>query len=561
MVLGFLGSIVGILRGQDRLALISLSILCWLFLEWIWFRWRIDIQLPQLKCCRKVNGSAKESGVLWTNRGYEVVLEITGSRGLSAIARIEDMLAENFEFVDGANSIFVTHNETSVKLTYTCQPRGVGTATLPGVAIYLTDPCGMFWHRHFLSCQQTFQVLTTFVDVDEIHPVNKRVNALPPPGIHRLQRAGMGSELLELREYVPGDPPKSIAWKVSARRDQLMTIQYESEVPVRTTLFIDSSISTRIGGFGARLFDQLAFTAASIARSALSSRDPVGMVLFDEHGSRRIESGQGERHFYRLLKEMTAISNRGGPPSASINNDMIDLAWQVASDQYPQWLSPSVNRVPFTWFPILPHSIRKWHRRFRLAAFLSELYNLELQSTLELALDDGRFATYIQKFLIDSGYAWLEPAIDRRGRGFHDCIAKLTPLKEAITKAVARGHDNELFVILIDLIDCTNEISTLIPAIRTALARHHRVAVICPTPDFRRPDSKNLSAELPAEERELLLRAEQLRLNEAADRLRRRLSQIGVPVTFAADQKSIRMVLAEADLARNGRVTHTRGRR
>src|SRR5439155_22878703 len=50
-----------------------------------------------------------------------------------------------------------------------------------------------------------------------------------------------------LRDYLPGDPPKTIAWKVSARRDRLITKEFESEVPVRCTLFVDISHSVRVG--------------------------------------------------------------------------------------------------------------------------------------------------------------------------------------------------------------------------------------------------------------------------------------------------------------------------
>src|SRR5206468_7778196 len=76
--------------------------------------------------------------------------------------------------------------------------------------------------------------------------MTKRHNQLPPPGLHRLRHAGSGSELLDLRDYQPGDPPRTIAWKVSAKRDRLVTREYESEVPVRCTLFLDASSSVRV---------------------------------------------------------------------------------------------------------------------------------------------------------------------------------------------------------------------------------------------------------------------------------------------------------------------------
>ena len=93
----------------------------------------------------------------------------------------------------------------------------------------------------FLRRPVGLAVLPKLVDAEARQRATKRFNLLPPPGIHRLRRPGSGSELLDLRDYRPGDPPKRIAWKASARRDKLITRELESEVPIRCTLFVDAS--------------------------------------------------------------------------------------------------------------------------------------------------------------------------------------------------------------------------------------------------------------------------------------------------------------------------------
>ena len=560
-LLGFAGTLLGVLRAQDRLTLISLTILVWLFLEWVWFRWRFDIQLSHVQVRRTINGSPVPPKSLFTGRRFDVAVQIESRiGGFTPVLLVEDVLTENFKVESGEHHQLVLTNHSTLELNYSLSARGLGEANLPGVSIKATDYFGIMSARKFIPCRQSFVVLPSFVDIDEVHTVKKRFNSLPPPGVHRLQRAGMGSELLELREYTPGDPPKSIAWKVSARRDRLMTRVYESEVPVRTVLFLDTSISTRVGGFGSRLIDQLTTTAASIARSAITMRDPVGLIIFNEQSFRRIDPKATEGHFYRLLKEMTKLSSNSSPPSVKINPALLEIAWQHAQEQHPELLDHRISLIPFTWFPILPGSIRQWNRRYRLSVLLSELRGLRFDQTIQLALDDSYFSGELQKYLMDAGYAWLEPTIERRGRGFHDCMAKMGPLHQAMMQALARSRDNESYVILIDLIDCAGELDKILPVVRSAVARHHRVTVICPTPDFRRPIDSTLASEMPAEQYDLLMRAEQLRLNQAADHIRRRLRRAGASVSFSADQNAIRLVLAEADLARHGRTTHTGGR-
>jgi uncharacterized protein (DUF58 family) len=183
---------------------------------------------------------------------------------------IRDVVPENMDVAEAGNEVNVKARFDTFEFSYTARVRGAGRLRLPGFRIVLQDAQGFFRLERFIPLVQVFRVLPAYADVGETQPLVKRINSLPQHGIHRLQRSGMGSELLELREYVDGDPPKSIAWKVSARRDKLMTRQYESEVPVRLQLFLDGSIGTRVGGFGLRLLDQLTYVGASVARTAIS---------------------------------------------------------------------------------------------------------------------------------------------------------------------------------------------------------------------------------------------------------------------------------------------------
>src|SRR5438067_517591 len=125
-------------------------------------------------------------------------------------------------------------------------------------------------------------VLAPVIDEPEHLPTIKRHNLLPVLGTHRHLRPGSGSELLDLRDYLPGDPPKMIAWKASARRDRLMTKEFESEVPVRCTLFVDVSSSVRIGPPGRNALTRLVEVSAAVAQASAAARDLTGLCLFDE---------------------------------------------------------------------------------------------------------------------------------------------------------------------------------------------------------------------------------------------------------------------------------------
>ena len=548
------GLYLGILRQQTGLSLLSLSVLVWLLVEWIYFTWRVWLELPQLKFERSVNGRTEPSGILWAGRHVSVEVRLTSSLiGIGANVQIRDVVPENLSVLIQDNDVTIRARIRTAVFQYRGRVLGAGQLRLPGFRIVMTDRQGFFRAERFIPLVQNFRVLPAFQNTADAQPLVKRINSLPQHGIHRLQRSGMGSELLELREYVAGDPPKSIAWKVSARRDKLMTRQYESEVPVRLQLFVDGSIGTRTGGYGMRLIDQMNFVAASVAKAATSVGDPVGAMLFDERGLRRVPVGTGERGFHRLLNALSDFSVNPAPIPDRLSNRLLQAAMTVAAEQFPELLDSRVNHIPFLLFPVSPWAHRRLRERYRLAAVLAQLYELSPVKQLQLVYDDPLMATFAQHFLSQSGLSWMEPVVSIRNRGFHDGMARMGILSSALSRAVAQARDNEVFVILADLLECVPSLSHLMPAIKMALARHHRVAIVCPSPTFIRPTAESTEIRsLTAED--LLLAAEQTRTRELAARLQYELRRNGAAVAISGEANAIQLVLSQMSIARTGRV-------
>ncbi len=432
---------------------------------------------------------------------------------------------------------------------YEVIPRAAGAATLPGLRLIIEDQCAFFQSHRFVPLQQTFRILPDYFQAGEVRPTVKRHNSLPQHGIHRLQREGAGSELLELREYVPGDPPKSIAWKVSARRNQLMTRKYESEVPVRVHLFIDGSLSTRSGGYGRRLLDQINYVAASVAKAATASGDPVGGMLVDDQGVRQLTWMTGDRGFMQWLKALADFAHAAPPIATAISPYMLRRALSVCQERYPELLDRRYHPLPF----LFRSAARD---RFRVANVLAELHDLSPADQVACYYDDTLMAGHLQKLLFSAGLPWMAPlfsaAVDPAVSG----ARSMRLLGDAMSRAIAHARDNEVFVVLADPLSCAPNLSHLLRVIKLALAKHHRVAMICPSSTFARPQTEIIRPQ-SRELADLLLAAEQVRLRDVAQYLKRELVRLGVAVSFSGEQSAIRLVLAEIALARDGR---TQGR-
>jgi len=62
-------------------------------------------------------------------------------------------------------------------------------------------------------------------------------------GLHRSPFHGFSVEFVEHRPYMPGDPLKSVDWKVLAKSDRFYVKQYEDETNLRAHLVLDHSAS------------------------------------------------------------------------------------------------------------------------------------------------------------------------------------------------------------------------------------------------------------------------------------------------------------------------------
>jgi hypothetical protein len=122
----------------------------------------------------------------------------------------------------------------------------------------------------------------------------------------------------------------------------------------------------------------------------------------------------------------------------------------------------------------------------------------------------------------------------------------------ALTRSIARGHDNELLVLLVDLIELETHLTPLLKAVRVARARHHHVMVVCPWPTGAARSRQSIPSAPSADAAvdELVRYAAELRSERAWHTIRRAFARLGVPVLRAAKGETARLILHRLDQLR-----------
>lgn len=93
--------------------------------------------------------------------------------------------------------------------------------------------------------------------------------------LHERARTGAGEEFLGVREYRPGDPPRFVHWRSTARAGHLVVREFEEAVASRVSLVLAGADA---GAPPDSAYEALVSAAASIGIYALATGHPVDVV-------------------------------------------------------------------------------------------------------------------------------------------------------------------------------------------------------------------------------------------------------------------------------------------
>jgi uncharacterized protein (DUF58 family) len=101
-------------------------------------------------------------------------------------------------------------------------------------------------------------------------------------GAHKSPLAGFAVEFAGHREYVPGDDPKHIDWRVYFTRDRYFVKQYEMETNLVCHFVLDISASMRYGEGRQQKLQYAAQMISALGYAIVRQSDKVSLATFDD---------------------------------------------------------------------------------------------------------------------------------------------------------------------------------------------------------------------------------------------------------------------------------------
>ncbi len=126
-------------------------------------------------------------------------------------------------------------------------------------------------------------------------------------GAHRSPFHGFAVEFAGHREYVWGDDPKYIDWRIYFTREKYFIKQYEMETNLVCHLILDVSASMRYGGGPEQKLLYASQMAATLGHSILRQSDKVSLATFDDQLRGQVAPSNSMAQVVRMTEHLDAV--------------------------------------------------------------------------------------------------------------------------------------------------------------------------------------------------------------------------------------------------------------
>lgn len=166
-------------------------------------------------------------------------------------------------------------------LSYTLRPLKRGVYEFGELNVYVRSPLGLAARRYRFGGTRQIPVYPSFLQMRryQLMAISNRLTEL---GIKKTRRIGHSMEFEQVRDYVKGDDIRTINWKATARRNQMMVNSFTDEKSQQVYCLIDKGRVMKMPFDGLSLLDHAINASVVLSNVALLKQDKAGIITFAE---------------------------------------------------------------------------------------------------------------------------------------------------------------------------------------------------------------------------------------------------------------------------------------
>ncbi|HYH14283.1 MAG TPA: DUF58 domain-containing protein [Flavisolibacter sp.] len=210
----------------------------------------------------------------------KVVIYLENTYGFTINCRVIDELPFQFQERSWGRSIEVKQ-AAKQELPYTLMPHERGEYHFGDIHVFVSSPLGILSRKYTFPRANVVKVYPSFFQMRR-YQLLAAANRLQEAGVKRTRRLGHSLEFEQIKEYVRGDDYRTINWKATARRDDLMVNNYTDERSQQIYCMINKGRIMKMPFEGLTLLDYAINASLVLSNVALMRQDKAGLITYAE---------------------------------------------------------------------------------------------------------------------------------------------------------------------------------------------------------------------------------------------------------------------------------------
>jgi uncharacterized protein (DUF58 family) len=221
------------------------------------------------------------TGERWSNGDEnKVAIHIRNNYSFTVNAKIIDELPYQFQQRDWFRmQKMQSHSEHYIH--YSLKPVTRGEYNYGNINVFVNGPLQFARRRFIFPAAETIKVYPSYIQMRR-YQLLAVSNRLQEVGVKRVRKLGHSMEFEQIKEYVRGDDYRTINWKATARKGDLMVNNYTDERSQQIYCILNKGRSMKMPFEGMSLLDYAINASLVLSNVALVKQDKAGLISFAE---------------------------------------------------------------------------------------------------------------------------------------------------------------------------------------------------------------------------------------------------------------------------------------
>jgi uncharacterized protein (DUF58 family) len=238
----------------------------------------IDVLLLYSK--NGITAQRKVSNRLSMGDDNKVEIIVSNHYGFKAGISIIDEIPVQFQERGWKVKMQLNSNEEKTH-DYVLKPLTRGEYVFNNINLFVNGVLGLVQRRYVFAEQQVTKVYPSYMQMRKYQLLGVS-NKLQEAGVRRMRRLGHSMEFEQIKEYVPGDDYRTINWKATGRKGDLMVNNFTDERSQQVYCVINKGRVMKMPFEGLTLLDYAINASLVLSSTALARQDRAGLITFSE---------------------------------------------------------------------------------------------------------------------------------------------------------------------------------------------------------------------------------------------------------------------------------------